>query len=415
MLIIYRTLVGLALILGSPYLLVKALFGRHGIRQRFGFIEKRESPEKLVWFHAASVGELKIIQSVLPKMIERDGNLQFAVSTTTITGMRRARELFGDRAYIFLQPLELKSSIVRVIARLGPEMLVIVETEIWPLMLTVSHELGVKLFLINARMKESSFGKYRLIKPLFAPALRRFSRVLAQTSDDAERFRRLGAENVTVAGNLKYDQILDKEYTNSRRLSIEKKGKMVFVAGSVRKGEDAILADVISKIIQSELNVGFILVPRHMKEIDDMAGVLGFHGIKYRLRSDMAGDMINLDSVLIVNTMGELRDFYSLADLAFVGGSLVPIGGHDPLEPAALGKPVIFGPYMDNAREAALLLLKSGGAFEVNNCEDILKIIRKSIPDRRNLEAKGLKCRQAILSMTGASERTVRYLMGESN
>lgn len=401
------------MIIGSPFLVIKAFIGRHGIRERFGFIRHRESSGRLFWFHAASVGEQKIIQSILPELRKRDTTIEIAISTTTITGRRRAEELFGDQAHVFLQPLEIKSSVERVITRLRPEKLIIVETEIWPLMLSVSKKLGLDLFLINARMREKSFGKYKLIKSFFAPVLENFSMILAQSSADAERFRNLGAEKVTVVGNMKYDQILNNGFSNSRELSIEKKGRLVFVAGSVRRGEDEILADVITDSGESGLDIGFILAPRHMKEVGDITAVLKGRGIRYKLRSEMPGDTVNLDSVLIVNSMGELREFYSLADLTFVGGSLIPIGGHDPLEPAALGKPVIFGPFMENAREAARVLLKSGGAAEVKSKEDIIDILKEAVSDRDDLKARGEKCKNAILSMTGASEKTARYLMGE--
>ncbi|MEE9553490.1 MAG: 3-deoxy-D-manno-octulosonic acid transferase [candidate division Zixibacteria bacterium] len=415
MLFIYRIFVALVIIIGSPFLFVKAFFGKHGIRERFGFVTGRELSGRLFWFHAASVGEQKIIQSILPEIRKRDKRIEIAISTSTITGKRRAEELFGDQAHIFLQPLEIKSSIERVIKRLRPEKLIIVETEIWPLMLSVSKKVGLELFLINARMREKSFGKYKLIKSFFAPVLKNFSIILAQSSADADRFQSLGAENVTVIGNLKYDQIFDNGYSNSRRLSIEKKGRLVLVAGSVRKGEDDILADVIVETRRSGSDIGYIIAPRHMKEIEDMTEVFSNRGIRYRLRSKTPGDTVNLDSVLILNTMGELRDFYNLADLTFVGGSLVPIGGHDPLEPASLGKPVIFGPHMENAREASKVLLESGGATEVRNREDIINILKEAGMNREALKVKGEICKKAVLSMTGASEKTAKYLMGELN
>ena len=412
MLLLYRAMIWIVLMLGSPYLLIKALFGRHGIKERFGYIKNRESSGRLFWFHAASVGELKIISSVLPAISDIDGAVEFAISTTTITGRKRATDLFGEKAYIFLQPLELKSSIIRVIDSLKPEKLIVVETELWPLMLSIADDLGVSLYLVNARMGEDSYKKYKLAKPLFAPVLKKFSRVLAQTKADAERFRGLGAENAEVAGNLKYDQVLTNNVPNGPRLKVVGNGKFIFVAGSIRKGEDEILADVISRALESGLDMRFILVPRHMKEIADVENVLNNRNIRYRLRSDMADNTIDLDSVLLVNTMGELRDFYSIADIAFVGGSLVPVGGHDPLEPAALGKPVIFGPYMENARDAADILLESGGATQVMGKYDLFDILKESRLDRHLLEIKGEKCKKAILSMSGVSGKVARILIG---
>ena len=412
MLLAYRILIGIALVIGSPFLLVKAVLGKHGIRERLGYIKQRESAGRLFWFHAASVGELKIIQSIMPEILRIDDRIEMAVSTSTITGRRRAAELFGERAIIMLQPLELKSSIERALNRLRPEKLIIVETEIWPLMLDLSRRRGIDLYLVNARMRKKSFGKYRLLRPFFGRLLENFSIIMAQSSDDAARFKSLGAKDVIEVGNLKYDQILDNGFADCSRLSITKKNRLVFVAGSVRKGEDVILADVIEECRRTGRDTGFVIVPRHMKEIDDICSVLASRGISFKLRSESPGDYIDIDNVLVVNTMGELRDFYKAADLTFVGGSLVPIGGHDPLEPASLGKPVIFGPFMENAREAVSVLIESGGAAEVKCKEDIIDMLKDAEINRDDLRIRGRKCREAVLSMTGASKKTAQYLLG---
>jgi 3-deoxy-D-manno-octulosonic-acid transferase len=408
--LIYRILFFLAMVVGSPYLLIKAIAGGHGIRERFGYIGSKKSGKRVFWFHAASVGELKIISSVIPAIANLNPNIEFAVSTTTVTGRNRGRELFGDRASVFLQPLEMKSAVERVLSRLEPEKLIVVETEVWPLMLSLAADRGVELYLINARMKDSSYKKYRMAGFLFSPILRRFAGVLARTSVDAERFRMLGAANVEVAGNLKYDQALSS-------VASEKLSTPVAVSDpdrlSIRRGEDEILADVIKRTRLSGLPVVFILAPRHMDEVDDINAVFAAAGIECRLRSET--NEIDSDTVMLVNTMGELTGFYGMADLAFVGGSMVPIGGHDPLEPAALGKPVIFGRHMDNAGEAAEMLLESGGAFEADGASQLYNIIENASRDRSSIEVMGDKCRQAILSMTGGSKKVAEILVGDSS
>ncbi len=415
MLLLYRILSAVALILGSPFLLVKAIVGRHGIRERFGYIKKRESSGKLFWFHAASVGELKIISSVMPQIGKLNSDIDFAVSTTTASGKRRAKELFGNRAFIFLQPLELASAIKRVLSALNPDKLIIVETEIWPLLVTVARDSGVDLYLINARMRENSFKAYRIIKPLIGPVLAKFMHILSQTEADTGRFKALGAENAETVGNLKYDQVLSNADSPRATLEIAADDRLIFVAGSIRKGEFEIFADLIVKSRERELKVGFVLVPRHMKDIDFTCQVLSSRKIPFRLWSEMTEADVDFETVLLVNTMGQLRDFYRISDLAFVGGSLVPIGGHDPVEPAALGKPVIFGPHMDNAGEAAVLLLRSGGAEEVTGVDDLLEVLIDSIQNKESLAQRGEKSRNAVISMTGASRRTAHILLGDSS
>lgn len=415
MLLLYRILFAVGLVLGSPFLLLKAVLGRHGVRERFGYIKRRESSGRLFWFHAASVGELKIISSIMPEITKLNDGIDFAISTTTASGRKRAIELFGSEAHVFLQPLELTSAIRRVLKTLNPEKLIIVETEIWPLLVTVARGSGVAPYLINARMSESSFRAYRTLKPFVRQVLAKFVRILSQTEADADRFKALGANNTETVGNLKYDQVLNDGEPVGSISNLASDDRLIFVAGSIRKGEYEIFADLIERSREKLLKVGFILVPRHMKDIDYVRQTLLGRRISFLLWSDVVNADFDFESVLLVDTMGRLRDFYRIADLAFVGGSLVPIGGHDPLEPAALGKPVIFGPYMDNAGEAAVLLLKSGGAVEVMGVDDLYEIIIESTQKRASLAEKGRLCRKAVVSMTGASKKTAHILLGDSS
>jgi 3-deoxy-D-manno-octulosonic-acid transferase len=186
--------------------------------------------------------------------------------------------------------------------------------------------------------------------------------------------------------------------------------KIVFVAGSVRRGEDAIFADLISSAREKSMPVFFILAPRHMKELRILCSYLDKKNIPWRLWTETRQKTFDIESVLVVNTMGELVNFYQAADLTFVGGSMVSIGGHDPAEPAALGKPVLFGPYMDNAREAADLLVKSGGAEIVKDKQELLEALSRAAADRPALLKKGQQCREAILSMSGVSRKIAQII-----
>jgi len=400
--------------IGAPFLLIKAFVGRHGIKERLGFIESRKSSGRLFWFHAASVGELKILSLVIPKIRIKHHDIDFAISTTTITGKAMAASMFGDYAAVFLHPVELKSAIQRTINRIKPERLIVVETELWPLVLSIALKKGIKPHLINGRMSPKSFRWYKTAKPLFFPLLKRFENVIVQTPQDAQRFERLGAENISIVGNIKYDQVLNENEIKSPDINFNKNDNLRFVAGSLRKGEDDILIDSAGRAFNRNLPYQFIFVPRHMKDVESICNRLLERSIKYILWSDYRGETIDEKIVLVVNTMGELPAFYSIADIAFVGGSLVPIGGHDPVEPASLGKTVIFGPYMDNASEAASALLKSGGAMEVKNSDEIVEFIEKIIGERKVLKEKGERCKSAVKSLSGASDRTVDLLMRKS-
>ncbi|UCC78908.1 MAG: hypothetical protein JSW64_11575 [Candidatus Zixiibacteriota bacterium] len=415
MLLLYRILFIFIVAIGAPFLLIKALAGGHGVKERLGFIPKRKSGGRLFWFHAASVGELKILSSVIPKIRKNYQDIDFAVSTTTVTGKAKAIGILGDHAAVFLHPIELKSAIQRTIGRIEPEKLIVVETEIWPLALKVALDGGVKSFLINGRMSAKSFRWYRTFRPLFSPIIGRFEKVIVQTDGDARRYEQLGAKRISIVGNIKYDQVLNDGEIIIPEINFGKNENLKIVAGSLRKGEDDILIELAGKSFDRDLPCQFIFVPRHMKDLEGLCNKLKEKSIDYILWSEYRGESVSDKMVLIVNTMGELPGFYSLADIAFVGGSLVPIGGHDPVEPASMGKAVVFGPYMDNAAEAASALLKSGGATEVKNSDQILDFLKTVCDDRKILIDKGERCKNAVKSLSGASEKTVRLLMGEES
>lgn len=411
MLLLYRIVFVLVLIAGSPYLLIRAIWGRHGISERFGFIPKRESSGRLFWFHAASVGELKVLSSIIPEIKRLLPGVEIAVSTTTATGKKRATELFGKEALIFYQPLELNSAILRTLENLRPEKLILVETEIWPLLISTVFDAGVEINLINARMSRKSFRIYSLFWPFISKILARFTHILAQTEDDARRYGSLGATDPRVVGNMKYDQVLANSGGRKSPPKIKDKRNLIFVAGSIRRGEDRIFADIIAQAMEASLPVFFVLVPRHMKDLGELEEHLRSNKVPFRLWTESRKRKIDPGSVLIVNTMGELTDFYKSSDLAFVGGSLVPIGGHDPTEPAALGKPVIFGHYMDNAQAAARLLIECGGAVTVRNGADILRVLYHAVENRAALQERGKRCREAIRSMAGISRKIAGILV----
>jgi len=409
LLFIYRMIFIIAVIVGSPYLIIKAIWGNHGIKERLGFIRPRASGGRLFWFHAASVGELKVLSAVIPEIRRILPDIEIAISTTTASGKKRALDLFGPNTIVFLQPLEINSAILRAIENLRPEKLVLIETEIWPLLIWTAADCNVKPYLINARMSERSFKTYRWFRSIVGMVLGRLRLVLAQTEADAKRFAALGAPAPQVVGNTKFDQVFLETASPKQALS-SGGNSLIFVAGSIRRGEDRIFAEIIARSQKSDWPVFFVLVPRHMKDVDELKAKLRTRGVDFALWSDATKSGFDSEEVLVVDTMGELTSFYRSADLAFVGGSLVPIGGHDPAEPAALGKPVIFGPHMENAGMAADLLLRSGGAEVVRDADAIIKALEIGLKNRPGLVDKGRRCRDAILAVAGVSRKIARIL-----
>jgi 3-deoxy-D-manno-octulosonic-acid transferase len=306
MFFLYRLIFILSIIFGAPFLLIKAMAGRHGIKERLGFVRARKSSGRLFWFHAASVGELKILSLVIPKIVQGHKGVEIAVSTTTITGRKMAEKLFGEFALVFIHPIELKSAVNRTLSRIKPERLIIAETELWPLCLSCALEKEIELYLINGRMSARSFRLYTIIRKIIRPLLSRFRNIMVQTADDADRFKKLGASVVSIVGNIKYDQVLDNKEINPPGIKFEPDDGLIFVAGSVRKGEDQILLDAIVASFAENLPYRFILVPRHMKDVGRLCAGLGSKSIKYALWSEYNREALSGRTVLVVNTMGDL-------------------------------------------------------------------------------------------------------------
>jgi 3-deoxy-D-manno-octulosonic-acid transferase len=399
------------MIIGSPYLLAKAILGKHGIKERLGIMPRRKSNERLFWFHAASVGELKVLAAVIPEIKSRLPQLEIVISTTTATGKRRARQIFGDETFVFLQPLEINSAILRAVESLRPEKLILVETELWPLFINTVADHGVEISLVNARISQKSLRLYRRFMTLIRKTVSRFEHILAQSEDDARRFISLGGSAIAV-GNTKFDQVFMESSDIKPAIPPPLDGRLVFVAGSLRRGEDKILTDVIASAAEEDLKVFFVLVPRHLKDLQELRRILSARNIDHYLWTETVLENIDYNFVLVVNSMGDLTNFYKSADLAFVGGSLVNVGGHDPAEPAALGVPVLFGPHMENAATAANLLLDCGAARQVENSDDIVNAIKWALCNRSQLESFGKKGRDAIASAAGVSAKIASIITG---
>jgi len=412
-LIIYQIVLLLMLIIGAPYLLVRAVVGGHGLRERLGLWKFTADDRKVVWFHAASMGELKVINSILPRLLIENPDLRIIISTITKTGKAEAAKLFHP-IEVFYLPLDLKCCVNRVIRKVKPSLLVLVETEIWPILIRQTALTNAKIAIVNARLSRKSFRFYRLFKALLSPVLEKIGYIMTQTQKDFSRFIKLGAgsTNVEIYGNTKFDQVLIE---NARAPAEElvkflnHDDKFVFIAGSVHPGEYQAVLTAVKSALMENINLKAVIAPRHMKDINLLEASLKTFNLSYIKRSRLPGTKSNV-SVLIIDTMGELSGLYSFADLAFVGGSLVKIGGHDPLEPASAGCMVCFGPYMENTRMFADILVESGGASYINDSEELLKLIIKLAQDQDLAQQLGKIAYQTVSAHAGASAKTARKL-----
>jgi 3-deoxy-D-manno-octulosonic-acid transferase len=375
---LYSLLTYIAAPLFSVVLLIRGLRDRsywHNFSQRFGYgAPTAPSP---IWVHAVSVGEVQASAALVNSLRERYPEISVVVTTFTPTGAGRARALFKDRAEVRYLPFDLPGAVQRFFARVSPRIAVIFETELWP---NLYHECGrrrVPLVLASARLSPRSVGRYKRLGSLFTETLAQGVVVAAQGEADANRFRSLGSDpgNTHVTGNLKFDFSVPGDI-GERGQSLRAyyaPGRPVWVAGSTHGGgeEEALLE--AHKIVRSRYpRALLVMAPRHPNRFGEVAAQLVSRGVRFVRRSQtpVAGALEEAE-VLLLDTLGELLDFYAAADVAFVGGSLVPIGGHNLLEPAALGLPILTGPNNSNSLEAARQLVAKGAAQIVQGPQDL--------------------------------------------
>lgn len=409
-----RFLYRLALYLAVP--LVCALQLWRGLRDRSYW---RAFPERFgfgaplaphgVWMHAVSVGEVQACAPLVGALARRHPELPLTVTTFTPTGAARARALFGDRAQVRYLPYDLPGAVRRFFARVQPRLAVIFETELWPNLYRECGRRRVPLVLASARVSERSVGRYRRLGALIRATLSEAAVVAAQGAADAERFRALGADPASthVTGNIKFDFVLpDGTLERGARLrQLYAPQGALWVAGSTHGGaEERALIEAQRRVRTAHDSALLVLAPRHPQRFAEVAATLSRSGLRFALRSEAASVPPTCE-VLLLDTLGELLDFYAAADLAFVGGSLVPAGGHNLLEPAALGVPILTGPYNTNSEEIAKLLIARGAAEVVHDATELRERVNALLADSVARSAIGQAGRASVDSNRGALEK----------
>lgn len=421
MVAIYNLIFLLATLISSPILLYLAIVRGHSLKERLGFHDKEalaslgDGPR--VWFHAASVGEVKVLAAFLPHFRSEFPDHQILISTTTKTGKAQAKRLIPDADFFTYLPIDLSWCVKKALRSLNPQALIIVETELWPNLLSVAGKLRIRVFLINGRISAKSFPRYRKFRFFFASVLSGVDTFFMQTETDRERIVEIGAppEKVKILGNTKFDYLSLKErlVDGDRRdgLSELLSRWQIVVAGSTRRGEEQVVLDAFRTLKSNRKNTLLILAPRHLSRLKEVESLLKegrWRFLRRRQLERVEGD--NSLEVILLDTMGELLTFYSLAKVAFVGGSLVPVGGHDPLEPAAFAVPVLFGPHMENAADSRDLLLKSGGALEVKNSAELADSLVELLSDEDKRRSMGLSAQRVIEDNSGTCSKIVEIL-----
>jgi len=410
MYLIYQIVITLAVLIASPFLALKALFGGHGLAERLGVWDFQSDNRRVIWFHAASMGELKVVHSILQKLQIDQTKFRLVFTSVTRTGKNLACKLFAEHD-IFYLPLDVHFIINRIVKRVKPAVLVLAETEIWPGLIRSSTKVGSKIGIVNGRISEKSYSFYKMFKALTSPAIQKIDTIMTQTESDRERFVNLGAnpENCQTFGNTKFDQLINENPNNIdadlKAILTAWSSQFLFIAGSVHKGEFKPVIQAVKSAIDKYIAFKAIIAPRHMKDVSALESVLDRSSLNYTLRTKLNNPDSGVSSVILLNSMGELGGLYGYADLAFVGGSLVEIGGHDPLEPAAAKCYVCFGPHMNNCRLFADTLIDTGGASYTGNADELAKlIINMATTSPRNSAARETVYSK-LVAHTGVSEK----------
>ncbi len=383
-----------------------------GFSERFGFgafVKGRRS----IWVHAVSVGEVQASAPLVEALLARFPDIPVVLTTVTPTGRSRARALFKSRVDVRYVPIDLPGAVRRFFNRVQPHLAVILETEIWPNLYHRCGRLGVPLVLASARISPKSVNRYRQLVGLFRETLSHGIFIAAQSVEDAERFRSIGANaaRTHVIGNIKFDfgyppsmQAHGRELRAALFAS-----RPVWVAGSTHEHEEELLLDAHAAIRTRFPDALLVLVPRHPPRFGEVAELLEKRGIPFVTRQSGAATTAQTQ-VFLLNTLGELPPFYAAGDVAFVGGSLVPIGGHNLLEPAALGLPVVAGPHNFNSADIARMLVERGAVTIVPDAAAAAGTIGDLLADPTLRERMGTIGRKAVDDNRGAVGRLMVFL-----
>lgn len=428
--VVYNILFTIFFVLSSPYYFYRmARRGNWGAGfwERFGSYEpnlkQALTNRHILWVHAVSVGEVNLLVHFIHALEKRAPNLKFVVSTTTTTGMGVLKQRLKPHISKIYYPIDRAGIVNRAIATIHPDAIVLFETEIWPNFIWRAQKRGIPLFLVNARLSNRSFRGYKRFGFLFRQLFQSFEGIAAQDEMAAERFRAVGArpDRVRVTGNLKYDAASATESGSMdvsgllKQVGVNGDGDApILIGGSTHDGEEVILADIAQRLRTQFPKLFLILVPRHFERSNDVARQLRERGVKLFFRTAIRPETrlgpgeINC---LLVDSTGELRYFYEHATVVFIGKSLTAEGGQNLVEPGAFGKPIVFGPNMQNFADIARQFVEKSGAVQVRDAAALEKVLGELLEDQYQRAELGRNALHVIGENLGAMDRTVEMVL----
>jgi len=423
MYIIYNLLLFIILVLYSPILIYKKITntGKKNIKEMFGFysenIKELAKNNKVIWIHAVSVGETVAASPVVKELKKELPEHKIIFSTTTYTGQNMAHKIINDADAIVYFPFDLPFAVKRALKAINPELIMIIETELWPNFIKIAKNKGHKVIYANGRISDSSFKKYKYLGSILPKMLNNIDCLAMQSEQDKERVIELGAnaEKVLNLGNTKFDQNYfsiseskKEDYRNKFKINED---DLVFVAGSTHADEEKHLIQIYKELKKNFPSLYFIVAPRDIERAAEIERLFYKNNIDSIKKSELKNQSPDKIDALILNTIGELAQIYSIADLVFVGGSMMGKGGHNILEPAAQGKLVFFGPDMSNFKDSRDLLLKNDAGIQVNSWQSLKEQLLYYLNNINDLNSKGEKARKVILNNKGASKRILDHTL----
>jgi len=425
--ILYNILFPLLFWLSSPWYFLKMWRRgnwRDGLRERFGrygsAVKHAVTNRRVIWFHAVSVGEVNLCAQLIRALEPRIPNAKIVVSTTTSTGMEQLRKRLPPHILRIYYPIDFRRAVSRALAVIHPDVVVLIEAEIWPNFLWKLRDRHTPVFLVNARLSDRSYRGYRRLGFLFRPLFASFKGVGAQSEADAARLRQLGCrpEAVHVVGSLKFDAAKFEARGQLdvpallQQIGVPESAELL-VGGSTHAGEEAILAEAYKRLKPFHPNLFLVLVPRHFERGKEVGRELEARGVKFVYRREItSATRLPPGSVecLLVNTTGELMCFYQHATVVFVGKSLTAEGGQNPIEPGALGKAMIFGPNMQNFAAIAESFVRHNAAVQIHDASELTPAIDDLLKNPARRDELGRNAVHVVKASTGAVERTVEMI-----
>jgi 3-deoxy-D-manno-octulosonic-acid transferase len=403
----YTMILTIGLIITFPYYLVRFRKYLPTLAERLGFLRIPQLKDA-IWIHAVSVGEVKAVERLLERLRQQYPATTLAVSTATPAGQQLARQRHDIIDQTFYFPIDLPWCVKKTVDRVDPQMVIIAETEIWPNFLRVCRRRGIRVVMINGRISDKSFARYRLVRRWLRRVFEDYSVIGMQSEMDRRRIEAIGADpqKVTVFGNLKYDVAAASRPVDATLADVLRTWHQVWIAASTMPGEEEFILDAYAAIRTSHPQLKLVIAPRHADRFDAVEELVKRRRVACVRRTRLSGDA----DVLVLDTIGELASVFQYATVVFMGGSLVPRGGHNVLEPAMYRKPIVFGPHMENFRDIARLFLEARAAVQIQSPAELAPAITDLLSNASKASELGRNAHHIVQQNSGATDRVLRFL-----